>query len=240
METTMATESVMANSRNKRPTMPPISSSGMNTATSEMLMVSTVDPISWRAFERGLEGRHALLQIARDVLDHDDGVVHHESRRNGERHQREIVETESGQIHHAERSDQRDRNGDAGNQRGSHASQEDEHHQNHQDDRNAHALSRCRARTRGWSWSGPCMTWVLMDCGMAASNCGSAARIAIHGVDDVGAGLPENDQQHGGLAVGVAGIANILHRIDGAPDVLNAHRAARCDRRSPAARNRWL
>ena len=37
-ETTIATESVTANSRNRRPTMPPIISSGMNTATSETLM----------------------------------------------------------------------------------------------------------------------------------------------------------------------------------------------------------
>ena len=42
----MATDSVTANSRNSRPTMPPISSSGMNTAISEMLIDSTVKPIS--------------------------------------------------------------------------------------------------------------------------------------------------------------------------------------------------
>ena len=46
MEIAMATDSVTANSRNKRPTMPPISSSGMNTAISDTLMVKTVDPIS--------------------------------------------------------------------------------------------------------------------------------------------------------------------------------------------------
>ena len=55
IETTMATESVTANSRNSRPTMPPISSSGMNTATSEMLMVSTVKPISCAPLQRGLQ-----------------------------------------------------------------------------------------------------------------------------------------------------------------------------------------
>ena len=57
METRMATESVTANSRNRRPTMPPISSSGMNTATSEMLMVSTVKPISCAPLQRRLERR---------------------------------------------------------------------------------------------------------------------------------------------------------------------------------------
>ena len=45
-ETRMAADRVTANSRNKRPTIPPISSRGINTATSEILMVSTVKPIS--------------------------------------------------------------------------------------------------------------------------------------------------------------------------------------------------
>ena len=42
----MAADSVTANSRNSRPTMPPISSRGINTATSDTLMVKTVEPIS--------------------------------------------------------------------------------------------------------------------------------------------------------------------------------------------------
>ena len=61
METTMATESVTANSRNRRPTMPPISSNGMNTAISEMLIVKTVKPISCAPFSAACKRRHALL-----------------------------------------------------------------------------------------------------------------------------------------------------------------------------------
>ena len=45
-ETAIATESVTANSRNRRPTMPPISRMGMNTATSDRLIERTVKPIS--------------------------------------------------------------------------------------------------------------------------------------------------------------------------------------------------
>jgi len=45
-DTPMAMLSVTANSRKRRPTMPPIISSGMKTATSEVLMESTVKPIS--------------------------------------------------------------------------------------------------------------------------------------------------------------------------------------------------
>ena len=45
-ETTMAPERVTANSRNSRPTMPFISRMGMKTAINEVLMVTTVEPIS--------------------------------------------------------------------------------------------------------------------------------------------------------------------------------------------------
>ena len=108
-EITMATESVMANSRNRRPTMPPISRIGMNTAISEMLIDITVKPISAAPVQRGLHRRHALLDVARDIFDHHDRVVHHESGRDGQRHQREIVHAVAEQIQHAEGPHQRHR-----------------------------------------------------------------------------------------------------------------------------------
>ena len=48
VEITIANASVTENSRNTRPTMPPMNSSGMNAATSETLIEITVKPI-WRA-----------------------------------------------------------------------------------------------------------------------------------------------------------------------------------------------
>ncbi len=45
-ETRMATDSVMANSRNSRPMIPPISRMGMKTAISDRLMETTVKPTS--------------------------------------------------------------------------------------------------------------------------------------------------------------------------------------------------
>lgn len=45
-ENMIAAESVTANSRNRRPTMPPIIRIGMNTATRETLMEMTVKAIS--------------------------------------------------------------------------------------------------------------------------------------------------------------------------------------------------
>ena len=58
IETTMAVDSVTANSRNSRPTMPPIISIGIKTAISDTLMENTVKPISLRALQRRLDGLH--------------------------------------------------------------------------------------------------------------------------------------------------------------------------------------
>ena len=46
IETKIAADSTTANSRNKRPTMPPIIKMGMNTAIKEKLIDKTVKPIS--------------------------------------------------------------------------------------------------------------------------------------------------------------------------------------------------
>ncbi len=56
-DTRMAMERVTANSRKSRPTRPPMSRMGMKTAMSEMLMETTVKPISrapWRAASMGV------------------------------------------------------------------------------------------------------------------------------------------------------------------------------------------
>src|SRR6218665_3877547 len=102
-ETAMVKVTVTANSRNSRPTMPPISSSGMNTATSETEMEIMVKPIS-------------LAPLSAACV----GVIDHEADRNRQRHQRQIIEAVAGQIHHARRAHQRQRHGNAGDQRGSH------------------------------------------------------------------------------------------------------------------------
>ena len=55
-ETAIAAVTVMANSRNSLPMIPPMSNSGMNTATSEMLIESTVKPISREPFSAASSG----------------------------------------------------------------------------------------------------------------------------------------------------------------------------------------
>ena len=86
-ETAIVTVTVSANSRISRPMMPSMSKSGMNTATSERLIENTVKPISPAPLSAAV-GLLARLDMAVDVLDHDNGVVHHEPDRDGQRHQR--------------------------------------------------------------------------------------------------------------------------------------------------------
>ena len=66
--------------------------SGMNTATSEMLIDMTVKPICRAPTSAARSGGIAAFHVADDVLDHDDRVVDHEADRDRQRHQREIVE----------------------------------------------------------------------------------------------------------------------------------------------------
>ncbi len=70
--------------------------------------------------------------MAGDVFDDDDGVVYNKSGADGERHEREIVQAVVAQIHDAERSDERQRNGDTRNNRRPSASEKSEHDEDHQ------------------------------------------------------------------------------------------------------------
>ena len=82
----------------------------MNTAIREILMDSTVKPISLAPC-RAAPLASPLFQVPRDVFNHDDRIVHHESRGHRQRHQRKVVETVARQVHHAEGADERHRNG---------------------------------------------------------------------------------------------------------------------------------
>ena len=124
--------SVTANSRNRRPTTSPMNSSGISTAISETVSEMMVKPISRRALERGLHRRLALLDVARDVLDHHDRVVDDEAGGDRQRHQAQVVQAVAQQVHRAEGADQRDRHRQAGDQGRAQAAQEGEDHQHHQ------------------------------------------------------------------------------------------------------------
>src|SRR6266404_4005277 len=59
------------------------------------------------ALERRLERPVALLDVAHNVFDHDDRIVDNETDRDSQRHQRDVVQAEAGNVHDRERREQR-------------------------------------------------------------------------------------------------------------------------------------
>ena len=90
------------------------------------------EPDLTRTLERRIERALPHLDVAEDVLEHDDGVVDDEADRDGERHEREVVDAVAEQVHGAERRDERERHGDARNDGRPGAAQEDEDHHHHE------------------------------------------------------------------------------------------------------------
>ena len=88
-----------------------------------------------RGIDGGRNRRHAFLEMAVDVLDHDDGVVDDEADAEHQREQREQIDRVAERQKNRERSDQRQRNGDRRYQRRTHRSEEHEHHERDDDQR---------------------------------------------------------------------------------------------------------
>eukprot|EP01022_Parablepharisma_sp_SALTPOND_P004192 TRINITY_DN118_c0_g1_i1.p1 TRINITY_DN118_c0_g1~~TRINITY_DN118_c0_g1_i1.p1 ORF type:complete len:1977 (+),score=693.89 TRINITY_DN118_c0_g1_i1:34526-40456(+) len=185
----------------------------------------------------GLHGLHALFDVARDVLDHDDGIVHHEAGGNRQGHQRQVVDREAGQVHDREGPHQRQRHRYAGDDGGRHVAQEHEDHHHHQG--NGQHQGELDVFDRGADGLGTVDQGIDVDGGR---NGGTQARHggldAAHGLDYVGTGLL-GDGQHDGAAIGDAVVAAggrtgegpggdlvVLGAVHGHADVLDADRRA--------------
>ncbi len=51
------------------------------------------------AFQRGIHRLFALFDVARNILDHHDGVIHNETCGDGQRHHREVVQAVAREVH---------------------------------------------------------------------------------------------------------------------------------------------
>ena len=111
-ETRIATATVTANSRSNRPTMPLINKQRDEHGDQRQADRDDREADLAGSLERRVERRQAVLDVADDVLQHDDRIVHHEADGDRQRHQRQIVEAVIEQIHHRERPGQRQRHGD--------------------------------------------------------------------------------------------------------------------------------
>ena len=79
--------------------------------------------------------RFALLDVALDVLDDDDGVVDHQAGGQRDAEQGQRVDREAEQLDEGEGADQRHRDGDRRDERAAPVLQEEEDDQDDQDDR---------------------------------------------------------------------------------------------------------
>ena len=146
--------------------------------------------------------------MTRDVFQDHDGVVDHKSGGNGQRHQAQIIERETGQVHDGKGPHQRDRHRDrrdGGRPAIAQKNENDQYHQQGGDHQRAlhlaqrgadggasvqHHLHPDGCRNRGLQLRHQCLD-------------------PIHGLDDVGPGLPEKDEHHRRLPAHQAGIAEI-------------------------------
>ena len=164
-----------------------------------------------RALERRLQRCLALLDIARDVLDHHDGIVDDEAGRDRQRHQREIVEAEAEQIHDAERADERQRHRKARDDRRRQIAQkeEDDEHDQHDGEHELESTSATEARivvVRS-------LRIVILSAeGRLASIWGSSALIPSATCDDIGAWLALDVEDDGRRACRPGGDLGIFRR----------------------------
>ena len=214
----MAVERVTANSRKRRPTIPPIISSGIKTAISEMLMVKTVKPISSAPFSAAANGAmpssrwrviFSMTTIASSTTNPVEMV---------RAIKREVVEAVSAQVHHGKGADQRNRHRDSGNERGAAVAQEDKDH--HDDETTEISSVRSTSSTEARMVVVRSRTMVIsMPSGIDALIEGICARNALHRCDDVGAGLAEDDDRNRALAIQIAARPDVLHGVGDLGDV---------------------
>ncbi len=180
------------------------------------------EPDFTRALQRGFHAAVAHFDVTGDVLDHHDGIVHHETRGDGERHEREIVEREAEQVHDRQRPHQRQRHRQAGDQCRRHVAQEHEDHAHHQHQRQAqfelHILDGC-ADGRGpvgQGGYGDARRQRLLQARQGVFD-------VVHHPDHVGARLALHVHDQGRRAVGPGRQFGVFGTDDHAGHVADAH-----------------
>ncbi len=176
-----------------------------------------------RAVERRLHRRFSLFHVTHDVLEHHDRVVHDESHRQCQRHQREIVEAVAHQVHHRERADDRERQRETRDdgRRQILEEQEDHHHYERQGDEQreldvVHGLpDRDRAVVERVDFDG--------GGDLRAERCDRGLH-AVSNLHRVRARLTLNGQHDGALAVVPARVARVLDVVQHIGDILEPHR----------------
>ena len=177
------------------------------------------------ALHGGVVGRLAGFDIARDVLDHHDGIVHHEAGRDRQRHQGQVVERIAQQVHHREGAHDGQRHRQRRNESRRQAAQEDIDHQHHQHDgQDQLELHILDAGADGLGAVSQRLH--IHRGGQARLDLGQQLLDRIHQRDDVGARLALDVDQHRRRLVGPAGQLGVLGALHHIGDVPQEHRRA--------------
>ena len=131
----MATVTTTANSLKMRPTTPPISRMGMNTATSDVVIEMIVKPISSLPLSAASSGDipSSICRVMFSSMTIASSTTSPTDKCQAEK--RNVVDRKAEHIHRAKRGDQRKRDRDDRDHRRGQPAQEDEDHQDDQADR---------------------------------------------------------------------------------------------------------
>ena len=221
-ETMIATEIVTANSRNTRPTMPPISSTGMNTAISENVIETMVKPISREPFSAASNGRmpssmwrtmFSSMTMASSTTKPTDSVSASSVMLLMEKPNAYIA----AQVPISETG-----TASAGNDGRRHLAQEQEDHQDHERDRDHQRLLHVADRLRGSRSSGRSAAASGSRAAPARAYAGSLVAHAIDHRDRIGVGLALDREHDRALVVEPAGDLVVLDAVDDARDLARA------------------
>ena len=175
------------------------------------------------ALKRRIHGLVTLLDVTRDVLDHDDGVVDYEAGGDGERHHGEVVEAVAGQIHDAEGADERDGHGDAGDDgRGEVPQEEEDDHDHQADGQHQFELNVFDGGADGGGAVGDDLD--VDGLGKRRFELGQQLLDAVDDLDGVGSGLPLDVEDDGGRVVHPGGELRVLHPVDDMGDLVEHDR----------------
>ena len=177
------------------------------------------------AFHGGGKGIHAIFNVAGNVFDDHDGIIHDETGADGERHEGKIVEAVMAKVHHAESANQRKWHGHAGDDRGPNVSQEREDHENDEDDGNDQRYFDVvdgRAN-RGGAVNGNVQMQGRRD---GCAEHWQDVHDPVDGFNHVGAGLAEDSHEDTRFSLGEAEVAGVFDGINDLGDVAQAHRSA--------------
>ncbi|MNN48960.1 hypothetical protein D3C81_1634620 [compost metagenome] len=160
-----------------------------------------------------------------DVFHHDNRVVDDEADRDDDRHQRQVVQAETEEVHQSETGDQRNTQNRRDNQGRRQLAQAQRHHRDHQQDRDQQGdldLMQGGANGLGSVDQG----FHLHRGRQHGFEAGQGGLNAVNGFNDVRAGLARDHQVHARLISGPGLHVGIFRTVDHFGDITQVNRGA--------------